>query len=249
MELIAAIDLLDGRADRLAQGDFERRLSRGQDAVALSRRFTRAGIRRLHVVDLDGARAGKPVHTELVNLIATEARSAEPPVRVEVGGGLRDWVAVEMTLAAGADEVILGTAALADLSFLARCAERWPGRVGAALDLRDGRPSVDGWTRDLEETDIIEIGRSLLVAGASRLVVTDVSRDGMASGPNLALMSTFHAALPGVTLVAAGGIATADHLRALVRLGVDGAVVGRALLDSSLPVEEALAACRDEVPA
>lgn len=249
MELIAAIDLLDGRANRLAQGDFDRRLGPGQDALALARQLIGAGIRRLHVIDLDGARTGKPVHCDLVVLLATEARSATPPVRVEVGGGMRDATAVEMTLASGADEVILGSAALADVDFFADCAERWPERVGVALDLRDGRPSVEGWTRELAGGNVVETGRILLAAGASRLVVTDVSRDGMASGPDLGLMARFRVALPEGTLVAAGGIATVDHLRALAAMGMDGAIVGRALLDRSLSVGDALVACRTEVPA
>jgi len=249
MELIAAIDLLDGRANRLAQGDFTKRLGPGQDALALARHLISASIGRLHVIDLDGARTGKPVHTYLVALLAAEAHSAAPPVRLEMGGGMRDTRAVETTLASGADEVILGTAALADVGFLADCAARWPGQVGVSLDLRDGRPSVDGWTRELGGGHALEIGRSLLAAGASRLVVTDVSRDGMASGPDLGLLAGFRVALPEATLVAAGGIATVDHLRALAGMGMDGAIVGRALLDRSLPLGEALAACRMEVPA
>lgn len=245
MELVAAIDLIGGRATRLAQGDFDRPLHDGADPVELARTWVAAGVRRLHIVDLDGARQGRPMHTTLIARIAAAARSAGLGTRIEAGGGLRTADAVARLLDDGADEVILGSAAMANRGFLAECARRWPGRIGAALDLRDGRPAVDGWTRDLR-ADPAALAAQLLAVGASRLVVTDVLRDGTAEGPNLTLMAQLRARFPHATLVAAGGIAQAEDLRALARLGVDAAVVGRALLDGSLGIGEALAACAPE---
>lgn len=241
MELIAAIDLLAGRAVRLEQGDFARQIGSGE-AQTVAHDWVSRGVRRLHVVDLDGARRGRPTHGELIGRIVTRAKAVSPDARVEVGGGLRSMSAIETIFEAGADDVILGTAALPPGNLLPEAAARWPGRVGAALDLRDGRPSVDAWTR-VVEGEPLALARWMFESGAGRLVVTDVRRDGSGSGPNLALMGVLRTGLPDAILVAAGGISTTGDLEALAALRLDGAVVGRALLDGSLPVEAAIVAC------
>jgi phosphoribosylformimino-5-aminoimidazole carboxamide ribotide isomerase len=248
MELIAAIDLLGGRARRLVQGDYERPIETSEDPLGLARRWIGQGVRRLHVVDLDGAREGKPVNMELLHAICRLAEKLERGAAVQAGGGLRSQEAVEMAFAGGVDEVILGSAAIADDSFLARCLDRWPGRVGAALDLREGRVAVDGWREEVADAPL-EVGARLLAAGASRLLITDVSRDGTGLGPNLELMSAFRQRFPSAVLVAAGGIASTGDLAALSGAGIDGAIVGRALLEGTLTVEAALGACGLEVVA
>ncbi len=239
MELIAAIDLLGGRARRLVQGDYARPVEASADPLELAGRLLAGGVRRLHVVDLDGARLGQQVNIEIIGSICALAAGSN---KVQSGGGLRDEPAVERLLEAGVDEAILGSAAIAEPAFLGRCAARWPGRVGVALDLRDGRPAVAGWTSELDAAPF-ELAERLLGEGASRLQVTDVSRDGTGAGPNLALIGEFRSRFPDAILVAAAGVATAADLAALARTGVDGAIVGRALLDGSLDVAEALAAC------
>lgn len=241
MELIGALDLLGGQAVRLEQGDFARQIARGE-AQTVAHDWVSRGVRRLHLVDLEGARRGAPVHHELIGRIVTDVRAVSPDVRVEVGGGLRSAAAIETIFEAGADDVILGTAALPPGNLLPEAATRWPGRIGAALDLRDGRPSVDAWTRDVHG-EPVALATWMLGSGAARLVVTDVRRDGSGSGPNLALIGALRAQLPDALLVAAGGISSPGDLEALAALGLDGAVVGRALLDGSLPVESAIAAC------
>ncbi len=241
MELIGALDLLEGQAVRLEQGDFARQIARGE-ARTVAHDWVSRGVRRLHLVDLEGARRGAPVHHELIGRIVSGARAVSPELRVEVGGGLRSMAAIETIFEAGADDVILGTAALPPGSLLSEAATRWPGRIGAALDLRDGRPSVDAWTR-VVGGEPLALARWMLENGASRLVVTDVGRDGSGSGPNLALIGGLRAQLPDALLVAAGGISSPGDLEALAALGLDGAVVGRALLDGSLPVEAAIVAC------
>lgn len=240
MELIAALDLLGGWAVRLEQGDFARQIARGE-AQTVAHDWVSRGVRRLHLVDLEGARRGTPVHQELIGQIVTRAKAVSPDVRVEVGGGLRSMAAIETIFEAGADDVILGTAALPPGNLLPEAAGRWPGRIGAALDLRDGRPSVDAWTR-VVRGEPLALASWMLENGASRLVVTDVRRDGSGSGPNLALIGGLRAQLPDAFLVAAGGISGPSDLEALAALRLDGAVVGRALLDGSLPVEAALLA-------
>ena len=240
MELICAIDLLDGGAVRLVQGDYGRRIEADADPSELARRFVAAGCRRLHLVDLAGARAGRPMQLDLVGRIVDAARGVSRDVVVEAGGGLRGDDDVDALLER-ADEALLGTAAIDDPAFLRACAGRHPGRIAVSLDLRDGRPALDGWLRTVEG-DAVALARRLLDDGASRLIVTDTARDGTEAGPNLELLATLRAALPGATLVAAGGIGSLDDLRALDALGCDGAVVGLALLTGALDPAEALAA-------
>jgi len=242
VELIAAIDLLGGRARRLEQGDYDRPLPQVADPIELAAWFVAAGVRRLHVIDLDGARAGRPVNDTILGEIGRLASGAG--VRMEAGGGLRDAASVERLLELGVDEVLLGSAAVRDPLFLAACAACWPGRAGAALDVRDGQPQLDGWSA-ASDADPLELAARLLDAGASRLVVTDVARDGTARGPNLELMAELRARFPAAVLIAAGGVASTVDLAAVAGLGLDGAVVGRALLDGTLDVGEAVAACTE----
>ena len=240
MELICAIDLLDDGALRLVQSDYERRIPAGTDAPALATRFVEAGCRRIHVVDLAGARAGKPMQLPLVAQVADAARAAAPGTTVELGGGLRTEDDVVAALEV-VDEVLLGTAAIERSGFLAACAARFPGRVAVSLDLRAGRPAVDGWLREGND-DPVAIASRLLEEGASRLVVTETSRDGTLTGPDLEGLAALRSAFPDATLVAAGGVGSIDDLRALEAIGVDGAVVGLALLTGAVDPAEAVAA-------
>ena len=240
MELICAIDLLDGDALRLVQGDYDRRVSAGTDAPALATRFVEAGCRRIHVVDLAGARAGRPMQLPLVAEVADAARAAAPGVSVELGGGLRTEPDVAGALEI-VDDALLGTAAVERPGFLAACARRFPGRVAVSLDLRAGRAAVDGWLRE-GDTDPMAIAARLLDEGASRLIVTETSRDGTLSGPDLEALAGLRAAFPGATLVAAGGVGSIDDLLALEAIGIDGAVVGLALLTGAVDPADAVAA-------
>ncbi|HUG47133.1 MAG TPA: HisA/HisF-related TIM barrel protein [Candidatus Limnocylindria bacterium] len=240
MELYAAIDLLDGQARRLQQGDYQRPLSQSADPLRLADAWLRAGLRWLHVVDLDGARLGRPVNTAVVSEICRQA--AASGAGVQVGGGLRDAASVEQVLDAGAGLVMLGSAAVADPRFAAECAQRWPDRIGVSLDLRGGLPAVDGWRRR-SQRDAFELAAELLDSSVTRLAVTDTQRDGTNEGPNMELLEGFRARFPASTLLAAGGIAGTAHLEALAALGMDGAIVGRALLEGTLDITEALAAC------
>ena len=239
MELICAIDLLDGGAVRLVQGDFARRIDADARPVDLARRFVAAGCRRLHLVDLAGARAGRPVQLALIGEVVDAARALDAAVRIEAGGGLRAVPDVDDLLAV-ADDALLGTAAVERPGFLRECADRHPGRIGVSLDLRDGRPALDGWVRT-GSADAIGLARELVEAGARRLVVTDTARDGTLTGPNIGLLAELREALPDVTLVASGGIGSLDDLRATAAIGCDGAVVGLALLSGAIDPAEAVA--------
>jgi phosphoribosylformimino-5-aminoimidazole carboxamide ribotide isomerase len=240
MELICAIDLLAGGAVRLVQGDYDRRIVADATAADLARRFVRAGCRRLHVVDLEGARAGAPRELPLAGEVVRAARSVDPSVVVELGGGLRTDADVDAALEV-VDEVLMGTAAIEDPELLRRVADRHPGRVGVSVDVRDGRPALDGWSRTTDD-DVDELIGRLLEAGAARVTITETSRDGTLAGPGLETLRRLRAAFPDAVLVAAGGIGSVDHLRELQALRVDGAVVGLALLTGAIDPREAVEA-------
>lgn len=241
MDLIPAVDLLDDIAVRLVQGDYARRAASVSDPAPVVRGWIDAGVRWLHLVDLGGARAGRPIHLELASTLAATAREASADVRVELGGGLRHTEEIEAAFEAGIDVAVLGTAAVEDPELLAACAARWPGRIAVSIDVRDDRVAVDGWKRSAE-ADPIRMATEVASAGAAHLVVTDVRRDGTRHGPNRQLLARMRWAVPQARLVAAGGIASAEDLRQLAALGIDGAVVGLALIDGSLSIGDALSA-------
>lgn len=239
MELICAVDLLDGGAVRLEQGDYERRVAEGLDPLELVEGWVRDGARRIHIIDLEGARRRAPVQLPLVARIVDHLRRGAAEVRVELGGGLRTVADVAAAFAVGVDDAILGSAAIAEPGFLEACARQWPGRIFASLDLRDGQLAVEGWTERAESAPIA-VARRLAGEGAARLLVTDAARDGTLTGPNVALLAGMRAALRSVPLVAAGGVASVDDLLALEAAGIDGAIVGLALLTGQVDVREAL---------
>ncbi|MGH2455948.1 MAG: HisA/HisF-related TIM barrel protein, partial [Candidatus Limnocylindria bacterium] len=159
---------------------------------------------------------------------------------IQAGGGLRSAEAVEAALEAGADAAILGTAAIEVPGFAAACAARWPGRVLVSLDLRDGRPALDGWRRQAGD-EPLELAAGLLEAGVTGLLLTDTQRDGTLAGPNLALLASFRRAFPDAWLAGAGGIGSIADLLAVRDAGLDGAVVGLALLSGTIRLPDALA--------
>lgn len=246
MELIPAIDMLDGIAVRLVQGDYRRRAASVSDPAAVVRDWVLSGVRWLHLVDLGGARAGRPMHLELARGLAATARKAAADARLELGGGLRRIEDVEAALVAGMDVAVLGTAAIENPGLLDQSIARWPGRIAVSIDVRGDVVAIDGWTRS-SATDPIRVATDVARAGATHLIVTDVQRDGTRRGPNRRLLARMRQAVPTTRLVAAGGIGSAEDLRQLAALGMDGAVVGLALVDGSLAIGDALAAAGSSV--
>jgi len=239
MDLICAIDLLAGGAVRLVQGDYDRRIVADATAADLARSFASAGCRRLHVVDLEGARAGAPRELALAGEVVRAARAVDRGVVIELGGGLRTQDDIDAALDV-VDEALLGTAAIEDPEFLRTAADRHPGRIGVSVDLRDGRPALDGWSRTADAGDTEGLIGRLLEAGAARVTITETARDGTLAGPGLDTLRRLRSAFPMATLVAAGGIGSLDDLRALQEIGVDGAVVGLALLTGAVDPREAV---------
>ena len=231
-EVVPAVDVLDGRAVRLHEGVRDRITIEGGDPVALARRFVGEGARRLHLVDLDGAFDGRPSD----GLLERIARVAEE-VPVQVGGGYRTLDAIDAAVAAGADRVMVGTAALFP-EFLTAAAKRFGARLVVAVDARDGYVAVEGWTRPAN-ISAAELAARCAEAGVRRLLVTGTRRDGSLAGPDLELLASV---LPcGLPVLAAGGIASLDDLLALRDLGCEGAVVGSALWRGDFDLAEALA--------
>lgn len=231
-DVIPAIDVLGGRAVRLAGGKRDAVTLEGGDPVGLARRFATEGASRLHLVDLDGAFSG------VASLELVEALTDAAGLPLQVGGGYRTLEAIATALDAGADRVMVGTAALGR-GFLEAAVERFGNSLVVAVDVRDGRVTVEGWTRVSELTPG-ELARRCAEVGVARLLVTSAARDGSLAGPDLALVEQIGAA--GIPVLAAGGISSLDDLRALRRAGCEGAVVGSALLAGRFTLPEALAA-------
>jgi len=235
--LYPAIDLQGGQAVRLRQGDFAQTTVFSDDPVDQAKRFADEGAQSLHVVDLDGARAGEPVHAALVASIA-----AAFPGTVHLGGGLRSRAAIETALATGVDRVVVGTAVVDDAELLGWAIDRLGDGLVVALDARQGKVATHGWTQ-VTDRDAVEVATSLVNMGVRRLAYTDIGRDGTLGGPNIAAMKRLSEAAPPLRLIASGGISSLDDLARLRDLDVvnlDGIIVGRALYEGRFSVSEAL---------
>jgi phosphoribosylformimino-5-aminoimidazole carboxamide ribotide isomerase len=236
--LYPAIDIRDGKAVRLAQGDYERETAYDDDPVVAARRWAEGGARWLHVVDLDGAKAGEPANLEHVRRIV-----AAVDVPVQLGGGLRDSKKVEEAISAGVERVVLGTAAVRDPALAEAVASAHGDRVVASIDARSGKVAAEGWTEesDLEVTAAVA---ALGERGIRRFVYTPVEVDGLMEGPDLASLRRVAEAIDG-EVIYSGGVGSIDDLRELTGLGLEnvgGVIVGRALYERRFTVAEGQAA-------
>lgn len=236
MEVIPAIDLRGGRCVRLRQGDFGRETVFSDDPLAVALRWQAEGARRLHLVDLDGAAMGRPAHLAVIGAIVSAL-----DIPVQVGGGIRGADAARDWLAAGVERVVIGTAAVRDPGMVAAvCREHGGERVVAAVDARDGVVAVAGW-RESGGVTVLELARRMGEAGAARLLYTDIARDGMLTGPDVANSARL-ARETGMGVLASGGVASAEDIRRLAPCGVEGVIVGRALYTGAVSLPDAIAA-------
>jgi len=236
-ELIPAIDLLEGRCVRLSQGRYDQATVYGDDPAEVAGRFVAHPIRRLHVVDLDGARCGKPVNVDAIRRIAETAAA----VPVQLGGGLRTLAAVEEALAIGVDRVVLGTAALRDPELVRGSARRFPGRIVVGIDANEGRVAVAGWLEQ-SVTTATDLARRFEDAGVAAIVHTDIARDGTLSGPNLDASAELADSIE-IPVIVSGGVRSQEDLRRAASLaggGIAGAIVGRALYTGDVDLGRAL---------
>jgi phosphoribosylformimino-5-aminoimidazole carboxamide ribotide isomerase len=234
--LYPAIDLKDGACVRLRQGDMAKATLFNRDAADQARRFAAAGAQWLHVVDLDGAFAGKPMNRNAIDAIL-----AAVEIPCQLGGGIRDQATIEGWLAAGIARVILGTAAVKDPALVREACRRHPGKVAVGVDARGGRVAVEGWAETSEVT-ALDLALRFADAGVAALVFTDIDRDGLLAGVNIAATAHLAAVLP-IPVIASGGTAHIEELAALKAAGVAGAIVGRALYDGRIDLAAALARC------
>jgi len=238
--LFPAIDLKDGLAVRLEQGDMSRATIFNRDPSEQAQAFEQSGFEYLHIVDLDGAFAGKPVNGRAVDRILEVTN-----VRVQLGGGIRDMKTVEGWLNKGVNRVIIGTAAVRDPDFVKEAAAKFPGKIAVGLDARDGKVAVQGWAES-SELDVIDIARRFEDAGVAAIIYTDIARDGMLQGLNLDATIALADAI-SIPVIASGGLASIDDVKAMLEpraKKLEGAIAGRALYDGRLNAAEALALIR-----
>ena len=237
MILYPAIDLKDGKCVRLLRGDMGQATVFGEDPAAQARAFVDAGCRWLHLVDLDGAFAGRPVNAEAVAGILAAVH-----IPVQLGGGIRDRQTIENWLEKGVARVILGTAALRDPDLVREAARAHPGRIALGIDARGGRVAVEGWA-ETTATTATDLARRFEDAGLAALVYTDIERDGILKGLNLEATATLARATK-IPVIASGGLASIEDIKALLKpeyAMLEGAIAGRALYDGRIDPHEALA--------
>jgi phosphoribosylformimino-5-aminoimidazole carboxamide ribotide isomerase len=241
MDLYPSIDLRAGRVVRLARGDYDAQTVYDDDPVAVARRFDAAGARWIHVVDLDAALSGGNPHLSVIESIC-----ANVGARVQTGGGVRTVEDASERFAAGVTRVVVGSAAVEHPEVVEELCALHPGQVAVGLDARGRDVAIHGWT-DATGLDLVGLARKFDAPGVAALVVTDITRDGMLGGPALEQLASVVAAV-AVPVIASGGVASADDLRALAELEVvgkrlTGAIVGRAIYENRFTVEEGIAAC------
>jgi phosphoribosylformimino-5-aminoimidazole carboxamide ribotide isomerase len=232
-----AIDLRDGRCVRLVEGDFTRETVFDADPAMAARRWAEAGAEWLHVVDLDGAVAGRPV-----NLTAIEAIRAAVDIPIQLGGGLRSLENLESAFGAGISRTILGTVALEIPELVAAAVERWGDAIALGLDARDSKLATRGWL-DQSDALAVDVARGLQDVGVRHFIFTDIRRDGTLSGPNLESLAEIISAVDA-NVIASGGVGTLADIEAAREVGAAGAIVGRALYDGRVDLAEAIALAR-----
>lgn len=238
MEIIPAIDLLAGRCVRLYQGDYAQSEVFNDDPVAVARQWVEQGATRLHLVDLDGAKAGRPENWQAISAIA-----AAVEVPVEVGGGLRDRDRVAELFDLGVRYAILGTAAVENPELVAELGAAFPGQIIVGIDARNGKVATRGWL-ETSEVDAVELAQQMSQRGAAAIIYTDIQRDGTLQGPNLEALREVAQAVE-IPVIASGGVSAVTDLLSLLALeprGVSGVIIGKALYTGAIQLKEALRA-------
>jgi phosphoribosylformimino-5-aminoimidazole carboxamide ribotide isomerase len=235
MDVIPAIDLRAGKVVRLLQGRYDRQITYGDDPAEQAKQFHADGARWLHIVDLDGAKAGQPVNTEAIAAIAKLGL-----LQIEVGGGIRDEASIRQLLDMGVTRAIIGTKAVSDFEWFSRMAGEFKGQIVLGLDARESMVATHGWLESSELT-VLEFAAQADKLPLAAIIYTDIAKDGMLSGPNIERTKSLVEAVR-TPVIASGGVKEVDDIRRLAPIGVAGVIVGRSLYEGTLSLREAIEA-------
>jgi phosphoribosylformimino-5-aminoimidazole carboxamide ribotide isomerase len=242
MQIWPAIDLRGGKCVRLQQGDYGRETVFADDPVAMARKLVESGAECLHLVDLDGARDGRPVNLDSIRAIV-----AAVEVPCELGGGIRDEATIRTIIDdVGLARLVIGTQALREPDWFRRMVREFPGKLALGIDARDGMVATDGWLKT-STTPAVDLAKQFDDEPLAAVIYTDIARDGMLGGPNLAAMKTMRQAIR-LPVVASGGVSSADDVAALAAIPMAGCIIGRALYEGKLKLSDALAAANNGHP-
>jgi len=237
MYIIPAIDLRGGKCVRLIQGQYDRQINYEDDPVKQAQEFSLAGAKWLHIVDLDGAKVGMPVNTDTISAIA-----ALEQFKIEVGGGIREETSIKQLLDIGAERVIIGTKAVSDFEWFSEMAKKFSGKIVLGLDARGSKVATHGWTQDSPQ-NMLEFAIEAAKLPLAAIIYTDISKDGMMSGPNFERTKALVKAVE-MGVVASGGVSEMADIKKLAELGAEAAIIGRSLYEGRLDLSEAINAAK-----
>ena len=226
-EIIPAIDILDGKCVRLLQGRYDRETVYSSDPVAMALKWEAQGAKRLHLVDLDGAKSGLPKNLDIIKNIARAVK-----IPVQVGGGIRNQELIQELIDSGLDRVILGTAAVKNPNLLEQVCKRFGARIAAAIDAKAGKAATEGWTQ-VSKKDVLTLAKEAVKLGVQRFIYTDISRDGMLAGPNFSGIKKFVSSV-NVPVIASGGVSVKEDIEKLKETGAEGCIIGKALYEGKI---------------
>jgi phosphoribosylformimino-5-aminoimidazole carboxamide ribotide isomerase len=235
MYIIPAIDLRNGKCVRLIQGQYNRQITYRDDPVEQAKEFISAGAEWLHIVDLDGAKIGKPVNTDTISAIAALGQ-----LKIEVGGGLREEASIKQLLDMGVERVIIGTKAVNDFEWFSEMAEKFNDKIALGLDARGDKVATDGWTKNTSEP-LLEFAAKAARLPIAAIIYTDITKDGMMAGPNLERTRAL-AEMVRIPVIASGGVSAISDIKKLAGTGVEAVIIGRALYEGTLNLAEAIEA-------
>lgn len=231
MQIFPAIDLKNGQCVRLFQGDFSKQTVVNEDPIAQAKAFASNGATYLHIVDLDGALEGRPVNLEIIKKMQTVAK-----IPVQVGGGIRSMAQVDYYLESGVNRVIIGSAALTNPDFLRAAVQKYGSKIAAGIDAKNGFVATSGWL-DVSQVSYLDLAKRMEEMDVETIIYTDISRDGTLTGPNLEQMSALQKHV-SINLVASGGVSSRADLEALAKLGLYGAIAGKALYNGNISMSD-----------
>jgi phosphoribosylformimino-5-aminoimidazole carboxamide ribotide isomerase len=237
MYIIPAIDLRAGKCVRLIQGDYSRQITYCDDPVKQAKEFISAGAEWVHIVDLDGAKSGKPVNTDTISAIAAVGQ-----LKIEVGGGLRNEASIKQLLDIDVERVIIGTKAVRDFKWFSEMAEKFSGKVVLGLDARGDKVATSGWTKDTSQS-LLEFATKAAKLPIAAIIYTDITKDGMMTGPNLERTKALVEAVQ-IPIIASGGVGEIADIKKLAETGVEAVIIGRALYEGTLNLSEAIKAAK-----